>query len=458
VDTLAEPREEHAAMAASLAEEGVQFAIAGWTDVRARLHGKVVPIGRLADLVAGSERFTPRGLDGLGETTPEEDECVAVPDIETLRRLPWDPRFVVMVADLVQEDRPFELCARSILRRQTDAARELGYRTTLGVETELYVFQGDGSDPEAPLVPLARSGSLLPSPAYDMEATLDAAGFLSRMAQYMQALDFGLFSFDHEGGNGQYEFDFQHDETLATCDKLALFRVMVRQAAKEAGGFATFMPKPTTELWGSGAHFNMGLEWSESGTTAFRETDTLGGTWSSRARSFVAGMLRHAPALAALACPTVNSYKRLVPWLPNGDVTWAPIWITYGDNNRSCMLRLPRNRPAIENRVVDAAANPYLVAAFSIAAGLEGIREGADPGPPVDARTYLWQENGQGSREHRLPRTLLEAIEAFEADPLVHDVFPEGFVRDYSKMKRGEWESYHAGVSAWERAQYLSSS
>jgi glutamine synthetase len=139
-------------------------------------------------------------------------------------------------------------------------------------------------------------------------------------------------------------------------------------------------------------------------------------------------------------------------------VSWAPVWAAYGDNNRSCMLRLPRNRPAIENRSVDAAANPYLASAFLLAAGLEGVLEGLDPGDPVEDITYDWTVAGPQSGDvasRRLPRTLLEAVEAFEADPLTHEVFSGEMVSAYANMKRGEWDEYHAQVTDWERAKYL---
>jgi len=191
-----------------------------------------------------------------------------------------------------------------------------------------------------------------------------------------------------------------------------------------------------------------------NGANVFRDPDDARGRgWSKTAYGFVAGILRHAAALSAICAPTVNSYKRLTERLADGTNSWAPIWATYGDNNRSCMLRLPRNRPCVENRGVDSAANPYLAAAFLLAAGLEGVSEQLDPGDPVEDLTYDW--SARGDRADRLPRTLLEAIEAFEADPLVADVFPAPFISEYVAMKRDEWAEFHATVTAWERTKYL---
>jgi glutamine synthetase len=456
MDTVNATVEEHQVLAARLAEQGVDYVFASWIDVTGRAKSKCVPVHHLPALIAGHERYTPRGMGDLGQMTPDEDECVAMPDPSTLVVLPWDRRFAFMAADLhFGGTEPFALCTRSVLKKQVDAARAAGFTMNLGVETELYVVK-----PPVPgwsyLEPMARSGTLRPTPAYDVESTLDAMAFLDPMIKAMDETGFGVFSFDHEGGDGQYEFDFDFAEALQMADRLTLFRLMVKQIAKQAGLVATFMPKPYTEGWGSGAHFNMSLADAGTGANLFRDADDARGrSWSKIAYSFVAGILRHAPALAAICTPTVNSYKRLQPRLSDGSVSWAPVWAAYGDNNRSCMLRLPRNRPCVENRGVDSAANPYLAAAFLLAAGLEGVAEKLDPGDPVEDLTYNWTKNGPAGTASRLPRNLLEAIDAFEADPLTHEVFPPQFVTSYAEMKNAEWNAYHAEVGDWERRTYL---
>ena len=462
MDTIIPLAANHEAIATDLAARGVEYVFGGWIDVNGRSKSKCVPVAHLPQLLAGHERYTPRGMGDLGVMTPHEDECVAMPDPETLTVLPWDRRFGWMAADLLYGGREsFALCTRSALKRQIERAAAVGYMMNLGVETELYIVRESSiGDPSGYLSPGPRTGSLRPTQAYDVEATLDAIGFLDPMVKAMQETGFGVFSFDAEGGDGQYEFDFEYAPALQMADRLTLFRLLAKQIAKQSGLFATFMPKPYTAAWGSGAHFNMSLADVESGTNVFRDPDDARGRgWSKTAYSFVAGILRHAPALAAICNPTVNSYKRLAPRLPDGTVSWAPIWAAYGDNNRSCMLRLPRNRPAVENRAVDAAANPYLAAAFLLAAGLEGVGDGLDPGEPVDDLTYDWMSTGPGRDSDvsatRLPRTLLEAVDAFQADPLTHEVFPAELVGAYATMKLGEWDEYHGQVTDWERAKYL---
>jgi len=444
------------ALVERLVGEGVQYAVGTWIDIQGRAKGKVVPIDHLSALISGSERYTPRGLGDLGQMTPEEDECVALPDPTTLRVLPWDRRFAWMAADLLYGGTdPFELCGRSILKRQIERAAALGMSFELGVETELYVFRAESLDsPNGPLQPIQRSGNLWPTPAYDLEVELDLMPFLDPMVRYMNETGFGVYSFDAEGGEAQVEFDFAHAPVLEMADRLTLFRLMAKQVAKEAGLAVTFMPKPWSGAWGSGAHFNMSLTDLDTGINRFRsEDDPRGLGWSREAYAFAAGIIRHAAGLAAVATPTVNSYKRLTPELARGEVSWAPIWAAYGFNNRSCMLRLPANRPALENRAVDSAANVYITAAMMLAAGLDGIEAELDPGEPTLERAY-----GEAPSEAavRLPRNLLEAIEAFAADPLAYEVFPAEFVAAYTDMKRREWEEYHAEVGDWERRRYLS--
>lgn len=455
MDTARNVDGNHVDLMNELVNEGVQFAMGCYTDVVGRCKAKIVPIEELPRMLAGSERYTPRGIGDLGVMTPDEEEVVGIPDAQSLRRVPWDRRFVWFAADMsFGGQKPFSLCPRSILKQQVELAAALGYRFMLGVEPEIYVFRPDRLNTDGYLTPMSQSEQIRPTPAYDVEAAMDSMPFLSKMVSYLNEAGYGVFSFDSEGGDGQYEFDFQHTDVLTMCDQMSFFKLMARQAAKEVGLQVTFMPKPYTSSWGSGAHFNMSLESIETGENLFVDPDRSlahSERWTELSRQFAAGILHHAPAIAAVATPTVNSYKRLTDRLEDGTVSWAPVWITYGYNNRSCMLRFPGNRPCIEDRAVDIACNPYLAAAFLLAAGLEGIEKGDDPGEATETNAYLTA----GAGTPRLPRTLLEALEAFRGDSLACTVFPKVFVDEYLARGEAEWNSYHATVGEWERERYL---
>lgn len=287
METIFEVDEQHTELSTKLAAQGVEYVFASFVDIAGRAKSKCVPIGHLPDLLAGHERYTPRGLGNLGQMTPTEDECVTVPDASTLCILPWDRRFAHMAADLHYGGaEPFAHCTRSILKRQLDRARAAGYEFQLGIEPEFYVvkpFVGDRPGPaDDYLVPSKPSGRLRPTAGYDVEATLDVMDFLDPMVRAMRECGFGAFSFDHEGGDGQVEFDFEFAPALVTADRVTLLRLMAKQIAKQIGLMVTFMPKPYTEAWGSGAHFNMSLTDLEGGTTSSATLRTGAGAVGAR--------------------------------------------------------------------------------------------------------------------------------------------------------------------------------
>jgi glutamine synthetase len=248
------------------------------------------------------------------------------------------------------------------------------------------------------------------------------------------------------------EFDFGYTDALGMADRLVLFRFLLAEYARRAGAVACFMPKPFTDSWGSGAHVNLSLAGLESGRNLFGDpADPLGLGFGGLAYRAVAGLLAHAGAITALSAPTVNSYKRLVPQGALPDISWAPTVVAYGDNNRSCMLRLPASRRCIENRVPDISCNPYLAIAVHVAAALDGIERGLDPGQPCREDTF---RSGAGTHD-RLPRNLLEAVEALDRDPLAGEVLGQELHRDYVAAKVREWDEFHTRVSDWERQRYL---
>ena len=449
MDTLGEISSESIELQQKLQSEGVEYAMANWIDVLGRPKAKVVPMSHFPQLLAGAERYTPRGFGGIGQMNPIEDEVIGVPDVSTLVTLPWDKRFAWMIADMNYGGRePFALCPRAALRRQVDAAAEMDYDVHLGIEPEFYVFKPESLEPGSTgLIPIAHSASLKPSPAYDVEATMDAMGFLDVLVANLDELGFNIYAFGHEGGDGQYELSLRHASVMQMADKMTLFRLAVKQIAKSQGLLATFMPKPYASMWGSGAHFNMSLNGLEKQDNRFRDPNGRDG-WSETTYHFIGGILKHSRALTALANPTTNSYRRLTPRLVDGQISWAPTRISYGRNNRSCTIRLPDNRPCIEYRAADSAANYYLTAAFMIGAGLEGVRERIDPGEPLVQLSH-------DSTAESLPLTLLDAVHAFDQDPLSREVFHPSFVSEYVGMKLKEWEQDHLQVTDYERSKYL---
>ena len=453
MDTLRAVDTAYSKQTSELADAGVRYVTAAWIDILGRSRGKSHPIARLPELLAGFARYTPRGINGIGQMDPVEEEVTAIPDLDTLTILPWDKRFAWMASDMWSDKgEPFALDPRSILKRQIARAAEQGYRCTLGIEPEFYLYRPENLTSDS-FGDLTSSGAVEPSPAYDVETTYDVSQFLDEVITMMKEIGLEAFAMGAEGGVNQFEIDFYYRDLLQMADRVTLFRLMIHQVAKQHGLAVTFMPKPFANLWGSGAHFNMGLcTLDEEEESVLRiGGSSVGGEdeWSKESKYFIGGLLKHARALTAITNPLVNSYKRLTPRLVDGAVSWAPIKIAYGPNNRSCMIRVPENRPAIEVRNPDASANVYLTGAFLLAAGLEGIANEIDPGPEM---IELASEHDE---IERLPRTLLEAIEAFEEDELSHEVFGEEFIREYVTTKHEEWEQDHLPVSDAERTRHL---
>jgi glutamine synthetase len=444
-----------------LIDAGVKYVFGAYVDLDGVPKSKGVPVDHFEDMAAGSELYTVGALEGMGELGPNEDECVGVPDLSRLTILPWDRRYAIAPANLYLHDKPYTHDFRQLLQQQVAEADAMGFRCNMGVEPEFYVMRRNGEhwDPWIDEDTINK-----PTRGYDIETTMLADPFLEPMVEYMNELGWDVYSFDHEGGDGQYEFDFRYTDVLTMADRMVLFRLMAKHVARTLGCVASFMPKPTQTSFGSGAHLNLSLADKETGRNVFeRHAPTDGSTriavedgYDEVAYQFTAGVLEHAGAITAVLAPTVNSYKRLLPRGLMNEISWAPVYRAYGYNNRTLMLRLPVNRRCLEVRIADSAANLYLGTTLVLAAGLDGIRRQLKPGDPVNIDTYKVSEQDLTSAGiHRLPRTLGEAVDEFEASDFAREVLGEEVHRTYTQVKRAEWLEYNTVVSEWERTKYM---
>jgi glutamine synthetase len=439
-----------------LLSEGVEYCMATYADGHGIAKWKTVPLDHFHPMMHGSELFTGAALDMLGQS-PADDELSVWPDLEAIVQLPWKPQVAFAPGNLYLHEQPYPMCSRTVLTRQADRARQSGYVFNLGIETEFFFVRTDEHGRPEPWNPR----DTLDKPCYDAVGMLESLDFLHEMVEYMNTLGWDVHSFDHEDGNGQYEFDFSYTDAVAMADRFMLFRMMAKEVARSHGYEATFMAKPWSERTGGGAHFNMSLGAIDGGANLFapgegEAEDRYGCGISELGYRFLAGVLAHAPAIVAVTCPTVNSYKRLIRRGAMSGSTWAPVFISYGRNNRTHMMRVPTKSPRVESRAVDASVNAYLGAALVLAAGLEGVGREQDPGPPIDRDMYVQSDEQIAELGVQLlPRTLGEAIDAFEADPLTREVFGNELYRAYIDYKRAEWEDFHNTVSQWEWERYL---
>lgn len=445
-DAAADPAE----VQRRLAEAGVRYFFGAYTDLHGVPKSKAVPIGHLTDALAGSELYTVGALEGMGDLGPNEDECSGVPDLSGLTVLPWDPRYALAPVNLYLHGRPYPFDFRRILQDQASAAEAMGFRCLFGVEPEVYVLRR-GENGYQPWVDEDTVNA--PTRGYDLETTMLADRFLEPMIEHMDSLGWDVYSFDHEGGAGQYEFDFGYTDVVTTADRMVVFRLMCKAVARSLGCIASFMPKPFQSSFGSGAHFNLSLADTETGANLFGGRDE---PYTEVARQFTAGVLAHGAALSAVLAPTVNSYKRLLPRGLMNEISWAPVYRAYGDNNRTLMCRLPANRRCLEVRVADSAVNFHLGAALTLAAGLEGVRKGLDPGEPVNYDTYGRTEAQLAADGvHRLPTDLGAAVAEFRADELMATVLGDEVHAAIADLEAAEWLEYNTVVSDWEREKYL---
>ena len=430
----------------------VDYLIASYVDMHGVSKAKMVPIDHLDRMMGGSELFTGAALDGVPQDVSDE-EVAAHPDPASGRILPWQPDIAWFASDLYCEGRPFEACSRNILKRVLASAAEMGFGMNLGIEAEFFVLQDDEEKGFKPL----SSRHHLAKPAYDTVRLLDNMPWLSELVAAMNSLGWGVYSFDHEDGIGQFEIDFKYFPALEMADNFVFLRMMATEIAAKHGGFASFMPKPYANRAGSGAHYNMSLYDLETRENLFKTgSDPRGCGLSDLGYHFVAGILRHLPAICAVVAPTVNSYKRLIKQGSMSGFTWAPIFACYGNNNRTNTVRIPRDGQRIELRAADSSCNPYLGAAMVLAAGLEGIRENLDPGDPHTENMYVkTPEEIAAMGVSMLPETLEQAVEAFAADPLSKAVFGDAMFEAWVEFKRDEWKSYINHVSDWEKERYL---
>ncbi|MBE2214224.1 MAG: type III glutamate--ammonia ligase [Opitutaceae bacterium] len=441
------------AQQAELRSKGVKYVVGAYVDIHGVPKGKFVPIDHFLHFAHGSELYTGYALDGLGQS-PNDDEIASVPDLDRGIILPWRPEVAWFPADNTFHGQPYDINTRVALKKVLAEAAKLGLGMNLGIECEVFV------------VKMGADGRLhIPNPdddlnksCYDIKRFLDRFTWLDKVSSTIQQLGWDLYSLDHEDANSQFEFDFRYADALTMCDRYVFFRMMAKQYAAEEGLLATFMPKPFPDKTGNGAHFNMSLYDLESGKNVFKcdpKDDPRGLGLTPMAYSFIAGILRHGPALCAAFAPTVNSYKRLVRRGAMSYYSWAPVFNSFGTNNRTNSIRVPMGGGRCESRNADSACNPYLAAALALAAGLEGIREKLDPGAPQEDNLYELPEAELANRGIcYLPRDLEKAVEAFAADPFVTKTLGQGLRDEFVHYKANEWRAYHQTVSQWEIDRY----
>ena len=431
-----------------LEQNEVRYVLAQFVNIHGVSKTKAVPVEHFETVVTDGAGFAAFAVGGLG-LGPETPDYMAVGDLATLSLVPWMPGYARIVCEGHMRGEPWRYDPRVVLRKQTERLRERGWTLYTGLEPEFFLLSRDNGT----LGP-ADTTDDLEKPCYDYKGLARQRSFLETITETLGKVGLDVYQIDHEDANGQFEINFFHKDCVSSADNIVFFRMAAVEVAREADMVCSFMPKPFSNRTGNSMHIHHSIN-DEEGTNLFTdENDPKGMGLSDLAYKFLGGLMAHAPALTALAAPSVNSYKRLVVGRSLSGATWAPAHVSYGPDNRSAMVRVPFGR--LELRLSDSGSNPYLVTAALIAAGLDGVERELDPGEPRTENLY--DLSGEDLKEKGiglLPHTLNQACDALEADGVICKALGTEFVQEYIEIKRQEWDNYNRHVSDWEVERYL---
>ena len=431
----------------SVKDNDVRFLRLAFTDINGTSKAVEVPTSQLDKVLTNDIRFDGSSIDGFVRL--EESDMVLYPDFSTWAVLPWGDEKGGKIGRLVcsvhkTNGEPFEGDPRNNLKRVLKEMKEMGFTDfDIGFEAEFHLFK------------LGEDGNWtteVPDHASYFDMTSDDEGARCRrdIVETLESIGFEVEAAHHEVGDGQQEIDFRFDDALTTADRVQTFKMVVREVARKHGLYATFMAKPVEGQAGNGMHTNMSL--FKDGKNVFYDKD---GEFhlSDTALYFLNGILEHARAITAIGNPTVNSYKRLIPGFE------APVYISWASKNRSPLVRIPdaeEINTRLEMRSADPTANPYLLLAACLSAGLNGIKEAKKPMAPITSNVFEMSEEERAERGIKpLPSTLHNAVKAFKADPLIQKALGEHLTQSFIDSKNLEWSKYNQSVSDWERDRYM---
>jgi glutamine synthetase len=429
-------------LAAFAKENGVKYFMISYTDLFGGQRAKLVPAQAIADMQVEGAGFA--GFATWLDLTPAHPDMLAVPDPASVIQLPWKPEVAWVAANCMMDDAPVMQAPRNVLNKLISDAAAEGMYVKTGVEAEFFLLTPDGSQ-------ISDEYDTAAKPCYDQQAVMRRYDVIAEICDYMLELGWGPYQNDHEDANGQFEMNWEFDDVLNTADKHSFFKFMTKSVAEKHGFRATFMPKPVEGLTGNGCHAHISV-WDKAGKTNVFADDSMELGLSSKGHHFLGGIMKHASALAAITNPTVNSYKRINAPRTMSGATWAPNTVTWTGNNRTHMVRVP-GPGRFELRLADGAANPYLLQAVIIAAGLDGVRNQADPGRRYDIDMYAEGHKVRGAP--KLPLNLLDALRTFDKDRSLKSMLGDEFSAAYLKLKMQEWDSFMGHFSSWEKENTL---
>ncbi len=426
-------------------EEDIEFIRLQFTDMFGTLKNVAITASQLEKALDNKCMFDGSSIEGFVRI--DESDMYLYPDLNTFEIFPWRPqhgKVARMICDVYRPNgTPFEGDPRYILKKVLEKAADMGYSFDVGPECEFFLFHTD-DDGRPTTITHEKAGYFDISP-------LDLGENARRdIILNLEAMGFEIEASHHEVAPAQHEIDFKYTNALKAADNMMTFKLVVKTIAKRHGLFASFMPKPVYGVCGSGLHINMSL--SKDGKNIFNDHSAPNGV-SKEAYQFIAGIMEHMKGMTLISNPIVNSYKRLLPGFE------APVYITWSEGNRSPLIRIPSTRGTnmrIELRSPDPAANPYLLLATCLAAGLDGIKRELEIPPSVEGNVFeMSKKELEAQGIESIPSNLSKACHYFEDDEFMKQVLGEHVHAKYLDAKRKEWNRFREQVTAWEIEEYL---
>ena len=405
----------------------IKYFLISFVDLFGVLRSKLVPERAIADMQKTGAGFA--GFATWLDMTPADSDMFAIPDPDSLIQLPWNKEVGWLASDLWMNGKPVKASPRVMLKNQIDKFSKKNLEMKSGVECEYFLISPDGNS-------IADNRDIQSKPCYDQSALMRRYELIKEICDSMIELGWGPYQNDHEDANGQFEMNWEYSDCLTTADRHTFFKFMVKTLAEKHGLRATFMPKPFEKLTGNGCHAHVSL-WQDKKNVFLDNGNKLG--ISKIAYNFLGGIMRLAQPLSSFFNPTINSYRRINAPSTISGATWSPSSISYTGNNRTHMIRIP-DAGRFELRLMDGSANPYLLQAGIIAAGIEGINKRIDPGEPLMVNMY---ENYKDYPNlEKLPNDIEEALSEMEDSKELKDAFGEKVIESYLKLKNKQIEDF----------------
>ncbi len=429
-------------------EKKIKYFLISFVDLFGVLRSKLVPAHAIKDMQETGAGFA--GFAAWLDMTPADSDMFGIPDPDSLIQLPWNKEVGWLASDLWMNGKPVDASPRIMLKKQIKKLSKQGLTMKSGVECEYFLISPDGDS-------IADPRDTQSKPCYDQSALMRRYDLIKEICDCMIEMGWGPYQNDHEDANGQFEMNWDYSDCLKTADRHTFFKYMVKTIAEKHGLRATFMPKPFENLTGNGCHAHISV-WDGKKNKFLDKSNNLG--LSKMAYNFLGGVIKHASSLSAFFNPTINSYRRINAPPTKSGASWSPSSISYTGNNRTHMIRIP-DPGRFELRLMDGSANPYLLQASVLAAGINGIKNKIDPGKPLNCNMY--EDFAKYPNLPKLPDELDQSLKQLKQNKEMNDAFDADVINSYIKLRSTEIKEFNnierfdksKPITKWERQNTL---